>query len=107
MLTVPRSHDDKVFFETAESSQMVEEDVVLYSQSLSRLQSYQAGVDFAAEKSFERGLKEGRAEGIERGIDQERRVLVRNMASYGISSKDIAAISRITVEEVEKFLSQK
>lgn len=53
----------KDLFNAAESTHLAAEDVVLYSQSLSRLRSLQAGLDYR----YEEGRAEGRAEGRDEG----------------------------------------
>lgn len=73
------------FFEAAATSSMAAEDTVLYSQSLSRLRSYQAGLDYR----FEEGRAEGRAEGRISGFEE----MARKMRDEGT---DIAYISRLT-----------
>ncbi|MBD5206901.1 MAG: hypothetical protein HDS79_01320, partial [Bacteroidales bacterium] len=88
-------------FDSAESVNVVGEDMVLYSQSLAALREVQAGLDFRYEEGVQLGIQKGREEGreegmrlgIEKGIEKERTEIVRKMKKAGM---DLGSISEIT-----------
>ena len=92
-------------FDAAESRQIAAEDVVLYSQSLERLRSYQAGVDYAAEQSWasglEKGRAEGRAEGIELGEERMSVRIARNLLKSGMSKEMVASATGLSIDRIE------
>ncbi|MBD5337776.1 MAG: hypothetical protein HDR98_01470 [Bacteroides sp.] len=102
-------------FDAAESRQIAAEDVVLYSQSLERLRSYQAGVDYAAEQSWASGLekgraegraegaqtREGRAEGIELGEERMSVRIARNLLKSGMSKEMVASATGLSIDRIE------
>ena len=104
-------------FDAAESRQIAAEDVVLYSQSLERLRSYQAGVDYAAEQSWASGLEkgraegraqgraegrvEGRAEGIELGEERMSVRIARNLLKSGMSKEMVASATGLSIDRIE------
>lgn len=77
---------------------MCAEDAVLYSQSLSRLRSYQAGLDYR----FEEGRAEGIVEGMEKGRMNALEEMARKMKDGG---SDIDYISNITGLSAEDILN--
>ena len=110
-------------FDAAESRQIAAEDVVLYSQSLERLRSYQAGVDYAAEQSWASGLEkgraegraegraqgrvegraEGRAEGIELGEERMSVRIARNLLKSGMSKEMVASATGLSLDRIESL----
>ncbi len=86
------------FFDAAASGNMCAEDAVLYSQSLSRLRSYQAGLDYR----FEEGRAEGIVEGMEKGRMNALEEMARKMKDGG---SDIDYISNITGLSAEDILN--
>ena len=96
-------------FDAAESRKIASEDVVLYSQSLERLRSYQAGVDYAAEQSWASGLEkgraegrvEGRAEGIELGEERMSVRIARNLLKSGMSKEMVASATGLSIDRIE------
>ncbi|MDE7465279.1 MAG: hypothetical protein K2M59_02465 [Muribaculaceae bacterium] len=56
-------------FDSAESVNVVGEDMVLYSQSLAALREVQAGLDFRYEEGREEGIRLGMEKGMEKGMD--------------------------------------
>lgn len=86
------------FFKAAESKNMAAEDVVLYSQSLSRLRSYQAGLDYR----FEEGMEKGIYIGEERGRKATLEEIARMMKADGT---DIVYISKLTGLSIEQIQS--
>lgn len=73
---------------------MCAEDAVLYSQSLSRLRSYQAGLDYRFEEGMEKGMEKGRMNALEE--------MARKMKDGG---SDIDYISNITGLSAEDILN--
>lgn len=94
-------------FEAAESKKIAAEDVVLYSQSLERLRSYQAGVDYAAEQSWASGLEKGRAEGIEVGVEQASVKIALNLLKAGISKEMVASATGLSPEHIERLSEER
>ena len=94
-------------FDAAESRKIASEDVVLYSQSLERLRSYQAGVDYAAEQSWasglEKGRAEGRAEGIELGEERMSVRIARNLLKSGMSKEMVASATGLSIDRIEQL----
>ena len=77
-------------FDAAESGNLVNEEIVLYSQSLSKLRATQAGLDFKYE--------EGRAE----GRDNERKIIAQKMKNNGM---DLLLISNMTGLSSDQIMS--
>ncbi len=69
----------KDLFDASDTHNMVNEEVVAYSQSLQKLRATQAGIRYASQQALEKGREEGRVEGMEMGL---RRVII-NMLSMG------------------------
>ena len=82
-------YDD--LFRAAESADIVGEEMVRYSESLDRLRSYQAGVDYAAEKS--------RLEGIQEGV---KKVAMRLIKS-GMDDMLIADMTDLSLEQIKRL----
>ena len=78
---------------------IVGEEMVRYSESLDRLRSYQAGVDYAAEKSRLEGIQEGMEKGMERGIE---RVAMRLIKS-GMDDMLIASMTDLSLEQIKRL----
>lgn len=76
-------------FDAAESGNLAKEEIVLYSQSLSKLRATQAGLDL----KYEEGRAEGRAD--------ERKIIAQNMKNNGM---DIQLISKITGLSSEQIM---
>ena len=70
---------------------IVGEEMVRYSESLDRLRSYQAGVDYAAEKS--------RLEGIQEGV---KKVAMRLIKS-GMDDMLIADMTDLSLEQIKRL----
>ena len=91
-----KSREYQDMFDAAETDNMVNEELVAYSESLQRMRDYQSGLDYARKESFEdgvsKGIEEGRKEGIAEGI--------RFMLSVGISPEIIATQYNMTIEAV-------
>lgn len=55
-------------FDAAESASIVGEEMVRYSESLDRLRSYQAGVDYSRLEGIQEGMEKGMQAGLEKGM---------------------------------------
>ncbi|MED1304276.1 ATPase, partial [Bacillus pacificus] len=67
-----------------------------------------AAVAHAEKKGIEKGRKEGieqgRKEGIEQGIEQGKIQLIRGMHNNGASIEDISKFTKISLENIRRFL---
>ncbi|MDE6633366.1 MAG: Rpn family recombination-promoting nuclease/putative transposase [Muribaculaceae bacterium] len=111
-----RSKEYQDMFDAAETHNMVNEELVAYSESLQRMRDYQSGLDYARKESFddgvskgiqkgrEEGIKKGREEGIkkgrEEGREEERMESIRFMLSIGVAPEVIAKQYGMTAEEL-------
>lgn len=87
----------EAFFEAAESSGIVGEEAVRYSQSLSHLREVQAGLDYR----YDEGVAVGEQRGIAIGEEQERMAMARRMKEKGYGPSVIADITGLTEEQIE------
>ena len=87
-----RSREYEDMFDAAETDNMVNEELVAYSESLQRMRDYQSGLDYARRESFDEGRAEGR--------EEERLESIRFMLSVGIDPEVIAAQYHMTTEAV-------
>lgn len=95
-------------FDAAASSDLAAEDIIPYSQSLSRLRSYQAGVDYAAERSLQIGIERGRLQGLEEGKREEKEYMARTLMMMKMDDDFIVRATGLTlsaVQEIRKTLS--
>lgn len=95
-----KSKEYQDMFEAAETHNMVNEELVAYSESLQRMRDYQSGLEYVRKESFDDGRAEGRVEGRAEGRDEERRENIRFMLSVGIAPDVIAAQYNMTSDEV-------
>ena len=86
-------YDD--LFRAAESADIVGEEMVRYSESLDRLRSYQAGVDYAAEKSRLEGIQEGMEKGVEK--------VAMRLIKSGMDDMLIASMTDLTLEQIKRL----
>lgn len=84
------------FFEAAETSSMVSDEAVAYSQSLEKLNATEAGIRYAERTFYAKGREEGRLEGREEGI--------RIMASLGIPLEMIALKLGMSKSDIEHII---
>lgn len=82
-------------FEAAESNRLVAEDVVLYSQSLDRIRAYQAGIDYAAEQSMEKGIEIGR--------EQEKVNTAKILIMMNQEDEFISQATGLTIEKIRSI----
>lgn len=78
-------------FEAAESNLLAGEEVVLYSNSLARMQAIQSGMEY----QYEEGRAEGRAE--------EKLQIARNMLSDGLEPARVASYTGLSIEDLSKL----
>ncbi len=71
---------------------MCAEDAVLYSQSLSRLRSYQAGLDYRFEEGMKKGMEKGRMNALEE--------MERKMKDCGSDIEYISNITGLSSQEI-------
>lgn len=94
-------------FNAAESELFAAEDVVLYSNSLSRMRAMKSGFDFqyktGREEGREEGRQEGREEGFAIGANHEREIMVRNMKKLGYDVDSIAAITGLSPDRIREL----
>ena len=94
---------DDDLFRAAESADIVGEEMVRYSESLDRLRSYQAGVDYAAEKSRLEGIQEGMEKGIEKGIEKGVEKFAMRLIKSGMDDMLIASMTDLTLEQIKRL----
>lgn len=89
-------------FDAAESAQLVEEEAVAYSQSLSRLRSHQAGLEYQYNEGRSEGrlegLLEGRREGRQEGLLEGKIEFAKNLIKMGFGTDIIAKASGLSPE---------
>ncbi|MDE6339217.1 MAG: hypothetical protein K2K97_05455, partial [Muribaculaceae bacterium] len=83
-------------FDAAESSHVVGEDAVLYSQSLTHMRNVEANYKFRFEEGRAEGLEEGRAEGRAEGKHD----IARKMLAKGEDPDRIFEYTGITIDEL-------
>lgn len=94
------------YFEAAESVNLAADDVVLYSQSVSRLRAVEAGLEYRYKEGFFAGEERGIAIGEERGRKEEKEKMILTMASIGLDMDKIAKVSDLSQAEVEAILKK-
>ncbi|MDE5886848.1 MAG: Rpn family recombination-promoting nuclease/putative transposase [Muribaculaceae bacterium] len=102
-------------FDAARSSELREEEIVYYSQSLEKLRETQRGIEYAAEeaarvaaeKAERKGIAKGRAEGIvegrAEGRDETLRGIVRFMLEQNADIEFISKATGLSKEEIQKY----
>ena len=63
----------------------------------------EAGFDKGSAKGLEEGRKQGIEQGIKKGIEQEKRMLAKRMKAKDMKIDEIAEITGLTKEEIEKL----
>lgn len=95
-------------FEAAESNLLAGEEVVLYSQSLARMQAIRSGMEYRYEEGRAEGIVEGRAEGIVEGRAEgivegraeEKIMIARKMISGGMAPALVASFTGLSLEKI-------
>ena len=76
-----------------------------YKQRL--IDEYQEGYGVGEDVGQANGIKIGEARGLKRGQRLERTNIITNLSNRGLSNAEIANITSIPIEEVEKILNPK
>ena len=74
-----------------------------YKQRL--IDEYQEGYGVGEDVGQANGIKIGKARGLKRGQRLERTNIITNLSNRGLSNAEIANITSIPIEEVEKILN--
>lgn len=82
-------------FDAAESEKFVNDEVVLYSNSLSRMRAIKSGFDFQYEEGMEKG--------IAIGASRERETMARKMKEMGYDVENIAAITHLSLDRIREL----
>ncbi|MDE6792258.1 MAG: Rpn family recombination-promoting nuclease/putative transposase [Muribaculaceae bacterium] len=98
-------------FDAARSSELREEEVVYYSQSLEKLRETQRGIEYAAEeaarvaaeKAERKGIAKGRAEGRAEGRNETLREIVRFMLEQHADIDFISNTTGLSKEDIQKY----
>ncbi|MDE6007992.1 MAG: hypothetical protein K2G90_02175 [Muribaculaceae bacterium] len=98
-------------FDAARSSELREEEVVYYSQSLEKLRETQRGIEYAAEeaarvaaeKAERKGIAKGRAEGRAEGRNETLREIVRFMLEQHADIDFISKTTGLSKEDIQKY----
>ncbi|WKN41680.1 Rpn family recombination-promoting nuclease/putative transposase [Tunicatimonas pelagia] len=94
---IPNELREGVFerlFEVAEIAKFSKEEAKAYEDSLKSYRDLKNSLDTAFE------------EGIEKGIEKERKVVVRNSLNAGLSLEMIASITRLSQEEIRRIKNE-
>ena len=92
-------------FDAAESASIVGEEMVRYSESLDRLRSYQAGVDYASERSRLEGIQEGIEKGKKEGLKAGKEQIAVRMIKSGMPDMMIFNITELPLEKIRELRS--
>ena len=90
-------------FDSAESVNVVGEDMVLYSQSLAALREVQAGLDFRYEEGREEGREEGIRLGMEKGMEEGIEKVARKMKTAGMDPGSISELTGLSLERIKEI----
>ena len=89
-------------------SQIKYSDLPSYKMGLQ--EGMELGVEQGIEQGLERGLEQGLEQGLERGIEQgatqKQQEVILNAHQAGLPLETIAAIVKLSCEEVRKLLGQ-
>lgn len=98
------SGDYEDIFKASTVSDMANEDVIAYSQSLGRLEAIKSGIEMAKRDAFYEGIKEGREEGLSAGREEgradERKEIARNLMAMGGSMEMVKKATGLSEEEI-------
>ncbi len=100
--TIPEIFKDEVFvqaFEKAEIAKYTEQERLDYEQSLKIYRDLKGVIDTA----FDEGKQEGLLEGTQKGKLEEKLAIARKMKSKGLSSSDIADLTGLSENEIDKL----
>lgn len=100
-----KSKEYKEIFDAAETENMLNEEVVAYSQSLQKLHDIQSGLEYARQEFYNDGIEKGRAEGIAVGLEQGKleglRETARNLLKAGVDINFIHEITGLSIDEIQ------
>ena len=102
----PKALQDRVFkklFKQAEIAQYDEKERRQYESSLKEYWDYTNTLDTAYMKGEKAGEEKGRAEGRAEGRANEKTDTARRMKAKGFATEDIAEITGLTTEEIERL----
>lgn len=74
-----------------------------YDESIKVYRDNLATISFAENKGLKRGREEGLKEGIEKGRKEGILSVARNLRSGGMSVEAIAAVTGLSIEEIEQL----
>ena len=101
----------KAVFEKLEKivdiASLSKEERMKYDESIKVYRDNLATISFAENKGLKRGREEGLKEGIEKGLKEGRKEgilsVARNLRSGGMSVEAIAAVTGLSIEEIEQL----
>ena len=68
-------------------------------------QGMEKGLEQGMKKGLEKGMEKGLEKGLEKGRELERTTIATNLLHLGISAKDIAAATSLSVDEIQTIAS--
>ena len=74
-----------------------------YERDLKAYRDYKAQMDYAIEEGFDKGMRKGMKEGIEKGIEKEKLRNAKAMKAKGYPVNDIADITGLPIQDIEKL----
>ncbi|MBD5427680.1 MAG: hypothetical protein HDR38_09055, partial [Treponema sp.] len=96
-------------FDAAESASIVGEEMVRYSESLDRLRSYQAGVDYSRlegiQEGMEKGMKAGMEKGKKEGMKAGKEQIAVRMIKNGMTDMMILNITELPLDKIRELRS--
>ena len=102
----PVALQEKVFlrlFEQAEIAKFTVAEMQDYETSLKIFRDWYSVMKTQKKESFNEGFEEGMEKGMEKGIAKGVKITARNMKAKGFSAAEIAEVTGLTVEEIEKL----
>ncbi len=55
------------------------------------------------QRGMQKGLQKGMQKGMQKGLKEERKKIIRSMKKSGMSNEEIARVTELALEEVEKI----
>ena len=99
----------KVFtklFEEAEIAKFTPTELKEYEDSLKAYRDVKNSIDTALEKGREEGMAKGMEIGIAKGMEKEKLTTARRLLSMGLSDEQVATVTELPLEEIQKFKEQ-
>ncbi|MEL6863865.1 MAG: Rpn family recombination-promoting nuclease/putative transposase [Bacteroidota bacterium] len=104
----PAALQEKIFtrlFEAAEIAKFSKDEREAYENSLKYYRDLNNVIDTSREEGREEGIEQGRQEGIEKGREEGKKEaalnIARNLKNSGLSNTEIAAITGLSVKEID------